>query len=289
MDWNLYRCGRAGHITYAPDEPQIREHLSARSASSVLWRCMRCGTFVPGEPDGAGPSNAAPVVRRGKEIRSEIILRVFAVERIFRFLLFGILAYVIWRFSYHQTSIDATFNKEIPLLRAPFRVLGYNITRSHFVGLIRHALTLKHSTIRLIAAAAGAFAIVELIEGVGLWLAKRWGEYFAAVVTSIGLPYEIYDLWLKFTYFRMIAFIINLALVLYLVLTKRLFGVRGGKKAYEERLRSESVIDEAVRAADSAKRSASGASVWSPAAAEAGEPVPAEPGPPGRTGPAASS
>jgi len=288
MDWNLYRCGRAGHITYAPDEPHIREHLSARSASSVLWRCVRCGTFVPGEPHGAGPTTSAPVLRRGKEIRSEIILRVFAVERIIRFLLFGVLAYVIWRFGYHEKSIEATFNKEIPLLRAPFRVLGYNINRSSLVGLIHHALTLKPSTIRLIAAAAGAFAIIELIEGVGLWLAKRWGEYFAAVVTSIGLPYEIYDMWVKFTYIRLTAFLINLALVLYLVLTKRLFGARGGKKAYEERLRSESVIDEAVRAAESAKRSASGASVWSPAAAEAGVPVPAEPGATGPTEPAAS-
>src|SRR5215472_13115797 len=252
MDWNLYRCGRAGHLTYAPDEPHIREHLSARSASSVLWRCVRCGTFVPGEPGDAGPASAAPVVRRGKEIRSEVILRVFAVERIIRFVLFGILAYVIWRF-------------------------GYNVNRSHFVGLIRHALTLKPSTIRLIAAAAGAFAIIELIEGVGLWLAKRWGEYFAAVVTSIGLPYEIYDMWVKFTYFRLTAFIINLGLVLYLVLTKRLFGVRGGKRAYEVRLRSESVIDEAMRAAESAKRAADGASARSPAAAGPGAPGSAEP------------
>ncbi|HEY2265120.1 MAG TPA: hypothetical protein VGI96_21020, partial [Streptosporangiaceae bacterium] len=39
------------------------------------------------------------------------------------------------------------------------------------------------------------------------------------------------------------AFVINLLLVIYLVWTKRLFGVRGGKAAYEARLRSESVIE----------------------------------------------
>jgi hypothetical protein len=39
--------------------------------------------------------------------------------------------------------------------------------------------------------------------------------------------------------------------VLYLILTKRLFGARGGKRAYEERLRSESVFDSATRAAAS--------------------------------------
>ena len=44
-------------------------------------------------------------------------------------------------------------------------------------------------------------------------------------------------------------FAINLALVLYLVITKRLFGVRGGKEAYDARLRSESVLEAAEKAA----------------------------------------
>ena len=91
---------------------------------------------------------------------------------------------------------------------------------------------------------------IELIEGIGLWLAQRWGEYFAAVVTSLGLPYELYDIGNKFTWTRLILLMINLALVLYLLLTRRLFGVRGGKAAYEARLRSISVIDEAARLAE---------------------------------------
>ena len=37
--------------------------------------------------------------------------------------------------------------------------------------------------------------------------------------------------------------VINLLLVAYLVWTKRLFGVRGGKQAYEARLRTESFIE----------------------------------------------
>jgi hypothetical protein len=42
--------------------------------------------------------------------------------------------------------------------------------------------------------------------------------------------------------------------VLYLVITKRLFGVRGGKKAYDARLRSESIMDAAIAAAAAAGR-----------------------------------
>src|SRR5262249_61689919 len=83
---------------------------------------------------------------------------------------------------------------------------------------------------------------------VGLWMVKRWGEYFAMIVTSLGLPYEIYDLSNKVTVLRVVAFAVTRGLVLYLVLTKRLSGVRGGKKAYEAKLRSESLMDAEMKA-----------------------------------------
>jgi uncharacterized membrane protein (DUF2068 family) len=80
------------------------------------------------------------------------------------------------------------------------------------------------------------------VEGAGLWLGKRWGEYFAMVATSIFLPLEIYELTEKPTWLRVTALVINLLLVIYLAWTKRLLGVRG-KKAYDARLRTESVIE----------------------------------------------
>jgi uncharacterized membrane protein (DUF2068 family) len=246
MDWSLYRCGQAGHVTYAPDEQPIREQLRAQAASGELWRCVRCGTFVPGAPLGSGPVASAPVVRRGKEIRSEVILRFFAVERFLRFLLFAVVAYGIWRFANPRTL--AAYKKELPVIHTLFRGLGININHSGLFGLFQHALAIKPSTLHIVAVLAAAYALVELIESIGLWLAKRWGEYFAAIATSLGLPYEIYEIYDKFTYTRVILFAINLALVLYLILTRRLFGARGGKEAYEARLRSESVLDEAARA-----------------------------------------
>ena len=71
--------------------------------------------------------------------------------------------------------------------------------------------------------------MIELAESIGLWPGQRWGEYFAMVATSIFLPYEVYDLTVKITWLRVAAFVVNLLLVIYLVWTKRLFGVRGGK------------------------------------------------------------
>jgi uncharacterized membrane protein (DUF2068 family) len=313
VDWSLLGCGRSGHATYAPAEAELRPLLSVPTPAGTAWRCLRCGTFVPGEPAGSGPAAAAPDVRRGKDLRSAVILRLFAIERYLRALVFGAAAFGVWRFEYARASIDATLDREYPAVRTLLRQLGYDVDHSKLVGLFQRALTLSPATINLIAAALAAYAVIEAIEGTGLWLAKRWGEYFAMVVTSLGLPYEIYDLANKITATRVIFFVINLALVLYLVITRRLFGLRGGKSAYEARLRGESIMQTAINAAaaaghaagppGSAKgpaadpapgeavRPAPGETASSaPAAGPAADPAPGEatdPGPGEATGPAA--
>jgi uncharacterized membrane protein (DUF2068 family) len=163
---------------------------------------LGCGTFVIGEPTTSGPVSAAPRVRRGKELRSALILRLFAIERFVRAIVFGLLAYGIWRFKSSQLTIDQAFNRELPALRELLRQLGFNVNHSKLLGLIQHALTLNPGTLTWLALAAAGYAVIEIIEAVGLWLLKRWGEYFAMVATSVGIPYEIYDLTTKVTVLR---------------------------------------------------------------------------------------
>ena len=306
MDWSLLGCGRSGHVTYAPAEAELRALLSAPTAAGPAWQCLRCGTFVPGEPTASGPAASAPDVRRGKDVRGAFILRIFAIERYVRALVFGIAAFAVWRFEYARASIEQTLDRKYPAIRTLLAQLGYDVDKSKLVGLIRHALTLSSTTISLIAALLAAYAVIELIEGTGLWLGKRWGEYFALIATSLGLPYEIYDLTSKITVTRVAFFAVNLALVLYLVLTRRLFGVRGGKTAYQARRRSESILQNATLAVAAERAAAERASAGSaPGAASAGPapggpapggpapgavpagPVPAGPVPGGSAGPAA--
>jgi uncharacterized membrane protein (DUF2068 family) len=253
VNWNLLTCAVRPHVRYAPDEPEIRRQLRAVTAAGEAWRCLRCASFVPGPPELSGPAAAAPRVRRDDELRSALILRLFAVERFIRAIIFGFIAYGIWRFKYSRLSIEHAFNREYPEVRDLLRGLGYNVNSSGgLVGLIRHTFTLDQRTLTWLALGAGAYAVVEILEGAGLWLLRRWGEYFAMVATSAGIPYEIYELAAKVTALRLVAFTINVALVVYLVLTKRLFGARGGKTAYDARLRSESVMQAAIDAAGQA-------------------------------------
>jgi uncharacterized membrane protein (DUF2068 family) len=244
----MLSCSWNGHLTFAPDEPSLRAEFGATLPGDVAWRCLRCGTFVPGPATMSGPAASAPMVARGKEVRSKLILRLFALERYARVLLFGALAVALWRFVADRASIEAALNRNLPVVRDIFKDLGIDITHSRLYGLVLHALNLSGGTALLLAIGVTAYAAIEAVEGTGLWLARRWGEYFAMIATSLGLPLEIYDLTRKVSVLALVLLAVNLALVLYLVITKRLFGVRGGKAAYDARLRSESVLEAAENA-----------------------------------------
>jgi len=243
VDWNLFGCARRGHVSYEPDEPDLRGRLMAHTAGGVAWRCLRCGAFVTDGQHGSGPAAEAPLIRRGKELRSELLLKVFAVERFLRFLLLGAAAYAVWRFKYDRAGIQRAFNSDLPAIRALYRDMGFNVSHSKLLGLIQHSFTLNSRTLTYLAIGLAVYAIIELVECVGLWLGRRWGEYFAMVATSVFLPYEIYDLTVKVTWLRVGALVVNLLLVIYLLWSKRLFGVRGGKRAYDAKLRAESVVE----------------------------------------------
>ena len=244
MDWSLFVCARKGHLTYAPDEPGLRDRLMAATADGTAWRCLRCGAFVTDGQHGSGPAAAAPLVRRGNELRSELILRVFAVERFLRFLIIGAAAYGVWWFKYDQAGIQRAYNNALPAIRALYQDLGFDVSHSKLLVLVHHALAISPGWITILTIGLPVYAVIELVEGIGLWQGQRWGEYFAMVATSIFLPLEVWELASgHITWLKVATFVINLLLVIYLVWTKRLFGARGGWAAYEARLRTQSVIE----------------------------------------------
>ncbi len=180
------------------------------------------------------------MVLRGKALRQAIIVRALGVERWIRAVLLGLTAWVVWKFRGAQGSIQAAFDRDLPLLRAS----GFQVDQMTAVHELEKALAAKPSTLALLTFSLAAYATLELVEGVGLWLLARWGEYFAVVATSIFLPLEVYDLVTKgITTTRTVTFIINVAAVVYLLISKRLFGLRGGREAYDTERRGEQLIE----------------------------------------------
>ncbi|OBI97048.1 hypothetical protein A5660_07175 [Mycobacterium alsense] len=245
--WELVTCAIAGHATYAPDDEALAERLSGTTGLGEVWRCLRCGEFVVGAPHGRGDARDAPMIMRGKALRQAIIIRALGIERLFRAVVIALAAYAVWKFRGARGAIQATLDRDLPI----FRAAGFKVDQMTIVHELEKALTTKPSTLALLTVMLAVYALIEVVEGVGLWLLKRWGEYFAVVATSVFLPLEIHDLAKGITMTRLVTFTINVAAVIYLLVSKRLFGLRGGRKAYDEERRGEQLLD-VERAAASA-------------------------------------
>lgn len=243
MDWSLRGCARQGHVTYAPDEPELRERLHVQTQAGQAWRCLRCATFVVGDPHGSGPAQNAPVVLRGKALKDATILRLLAAERFGRGLLLLVLAYGVIYFKDAETSIKDTFSHAVPAAKPLADVFNYDLDASPTVERLRHVLDSSQHTLTLVSAGLIAYGALQLLEGVGLWMLKRWGEYVAVVGTSAFIPLEVYELTDKASVLKAGALIVNVVAVVYLVLSKRLFGVRGGHAAFEAERHAESLLE----------------------------------------------
>jgi uncharacterized membrane protein (DUF2068 family) len=67
------------------------------------------------------------------------------------------------------------------------------------------------------------YSAIFLTEGAGLALGKRWAEYLTIVSTASLLPLELYELAKHASIGKVVALVINLAVVVYLVLELRRF------------------------------------------------------------------
>src|SRR5262249_23481163 len=85
-------------------------------------------------------------------------------------------------------------------------------------------------------------AILELVEGIGLWHERRWAEYLTVIATAGLLPFEILELTHRVTVIRIGALVVNLLIVVWLVYRKRLFRVGGGAAAEGRERRDPEVV-----------------------------------------------
>jgi uncharacterized membrane protein (DUF2068 family) len=251
FDWSLLGCALHGHVLYAPDEPELRERLVVEGPAGRCWRCLRCEAFVADVEPARGPAERAPLVARGAALRDEVLLRFFAVERWLRAVLLFAGAYVVHRFAGRQDQLRQAFDNTTPLVKQVFGRAGFDLQHSKTLELLQKVVDAKPTTLSWIVAGLVAYGAIEAVEGLGLWLLKRWGEYFAFVATGMFLPLEVYELSHHVSVLKVVTFLINLALVCYLVYSKRLFGFRGGKAAYEKARHAASLLEVERAAAES--------------------------------------
>jgi uncharacterized membrane protein (DUF2068 family) len=258
VDWELVACGFRGHVLVGADAAELRpeDAIIAREAGGVRWnRCLRCDSWIP-LPPPAVPARQYPPERdeiviplRGKALRDRFVLRLIAIDRAVHFLVLGLLGIGVVAFAGNQTSLRDTYYRVLTDLQGG--VAGGPVQTSGHVGILHELdrlFSLRSGTLREVGIGLLAFALLEGIEAVGLWMTKRWAEYLTFIATALLLPLEIYEIVHRRSGLKILGFIINLAVVVYLLLAKRLFGLRGGGTADEE-LRARDMSWEAIERA----------------------------------------
>jgi uncharacterized membrane protein (DUF2068 family) len=198
---------------------------------------------VLGEPHGAGPAEDAPVLLRGKALRSAFILRALAIERWLRGIILILLGVAVIEIKSTRVSLQDLFAKDLTALGPFFRQIQFKVSDSTTISTIEKVLHAKPTTLNLIAAGLIGYGALQLVEGIGLWSLKRWGEYVAVVGTSLFIPLEVYELTEKISWLKIVVLAVNVAAVVYLLWSKRLFGIRGGGTAYEQSLHEASLLE----------------------------------------------
>jgi uncharacterized membrane protein (DUF2068 family) len=243
IDWELVACGFSGHALIGLDAAELRpaDSVIARELGGLRWhRCMRCDSWVA-LPRAEQPSSQYPpareeiqIPRRGKALRDRVVLRLIAVDRVFHFVILVLLGIAVLAIAGNEAALKGRFYRVLTDLQGG--VAGGPVQNSGHVGIFGEfdkLFSLRSGTLKEVGIALLAYGLLEGVEAVGLWLTKRWAEYLTFLATTILLPLEVYEIATKGTPLKVIGFLINVAVVVYLLLRKRLFGLRGGAGAEE--------------------------------------------------------
>jgi uncharacterized membrane protein (DUF2068 family) len=233
-------CGLRGHVLVGTDAGELRPQDAplVREAGGLRWyRCLRCDSWLPLEPPEQPPNRYPPerdelqLPLRGRPLRDLIVLRAIAIDRGLHFLVLAVIAVAIFVFAANQASLRDPAYKILADLQGG--VDTRSAPQHGFLHEVRHLFSIETGTLTKIGLVVLAYAVLEGVEAVGLWYQRRWAEYLTLIATAAFLPLEVYELTRTLSPLKLITLIINLAVVLYLLFAKRLFGIRGGAAAEE--------------------------------------------------------
>jgi uncharacterized membrane protein (DUF2068 family) len=233
-------CGLWGHELVGTDARCVRDEdrvVVREGPDGVRWhRCLRCDAWLPLAPPEHPAREVAPsreeldLPLRGRALRDKIVLRLIAIDRALHFVVLTAITIAIFVFAANQTSLrDPVFRVLADLqlgLGGPAQDTGHGLLHE-----VRRLFSVHHGTLTKVGIVVAAFALLEGVEGVGLWFQRRWAEYLTFVATTALLPLEVYELAHTLSPLKLLTFAINLAVVVYLLVAKRLFGLRGGAAA----------------------------------------------------------
>jgi uncharacterized membrane protein (DUF2068 family) len=238
--WNdeLWICSLRGHTTPAAEVRSLRpgddDHLGVEIGSRRLSRCLRCDSWIASalpsttQAETLPPDEHLPKPRRGQPLEEAITMKVIALWRavhaVFFALVAVLLAVILTNLAGWRDNAEQLIGKIEPSLTETGRAGGADFLLKN----LQRLAGLETATLLKLLAVVVVFAVLEGVEAIGLWKERRWAEYLTVIATALLLPYEVIEITKKVTALRIGGFIANVAVVVFLIYTKRLFGLRGG-------------------------------------------------------------
>jgi uncharacterized membrane protein (DUF2068 family) len=151
-------------------------------------------------------------MRAGDPPRTRLVLRLIAVERSVRgVLLLAAGTYLLFHLSTDLGQVAERILRSVDI-----------DPRQHFFHPIVARLHRLHAhELRIAGLVAIGYGTLELVEGVGLWLDQLWAEYLTLIATSLLIPFELYEIAIRPSFWKMGGLVINVLIVVYLALALR--------------------------------------------------------------------
>ena len=239
--YELLTCAWSGHVLVGTDAATVTpdDALVVYEDGPVRWhRCLRCDGWQqmarPEHParERVEQRDEIELPLRGAALRDRYVLRLIATDRAIHVIVLIGLSIALFTFAAHDQALHHDYQNIMNDLAGG--TPGASQARG-LLGYLGRAFKYSPTHLRILAFVLLAFAALEGTEMVGLWLNKRWAEYLTFIATTALVPYEVYELTNGVSAFKIVALVINLAVVIYLLLAKRLFGLRGGHAAEHAR------------------------------------------------------
>jgi uncharacterized membrane protein (DUF2068 family) len=238
--YELFTCAWRGHALVGTDAAEVSEADSdlVRETGGLRWyHCLRCYDWVAKSPPqaptrpGVAPRPEIELPLRGRLLRDRYVLRLIAFDRAIHVVVLAVLAVIIFFVAGDHAALQRDYSQIVGAFGGP--------SQAHpFLGHFKHLFTITTTHLYEAGGVVVAYGALESTEMVGLWFAKRWAEYLTFVATVALIPFEVYELSSSVSVLKLVTFVINVVIAAYLLWSKRLFGLNGGQRAEEERLRS---------------------------------------------------
>src|SRR5215472_1510928 len=167
---------------------------------------MAAAPAFDSEPEMAGGSTVRSDSRRRPT--DGRLLRVIAVFKFLKAVLLTALSVGVFRMLHQDVGMR---------LEHWVRAMRLDPGNRYIEHLLMRVSNLSPVQIRNLGLVGLLYAGLFLVEGTGLWLQRRWGEWVTVVLTVMLVPVEMYEIFHRPTAVKVLVLLVNVAVVFYLI------------------------------------------------------------------------